>query len=91
MVNFYKPTQDENALGPEYIFKSETTYYRKGNPEMWRTHVQIIRRSDNRLLGESTRYSRRGGDLTGPWHPSSFSCPKDIGLIEKIFIRSEKE
>lgn len=90
-VNFYKPTQGENTLGPEYVFKDETTYYRRGNPEMWRTHYQVIRRSDGKLLSESASYSRRGGDLPGPWHPSSFSCPKEIGLIEKTFISSNKE
>ena len=91
MINNYRPTQGENALGPEYIFKSETTYYRKGNPEMWRDHHRIFRRLDGKLLSESVRYSRRGGDLPGPWHPSSFACPKEIGLIEKTFIRSDKE
>lgn len=91
MVNFYKPAQGENALGPEYVYKSEATYYRRDNPEMWRTHAQVMRRLDGKLLSESVSYSRRGGDLPGPWHPSSFACPKEIGLIEKTFIHSDKE
>lgn len=91
MVNFYKPTQGENTLGPEYVYKSETTYYRRDNPAMWRTHTKVMRRLDGKLLSESVSYSRRGGDLPGLWHPSSFSCPKEIGLIEKTFIRSDKE
>ena len=67
-VNFYRPTQGENALGPEYVLKTETHYYRSGNPEMWRDKYQIFQRSDGRLLGEAVNYSRRGGDLPGPWH-----------------------
>jgi hypothetical protein len=89
-VNFYKPAQGEAALGPEYIFKKQTTYYRRGNPEMWRTHIEVIRRVDEKSLGESTSYSRRGGDLPGPAHDSSFGCPEergDVPLLMQIFQR----
>jgi hypothetical protein len=34
-INFYKPTQGENALGPDYVFKEETVYYQHGNLEPW--------------------------------------------------------
>lgn len=78
-INFFRPTQGESALGPEYLFNRETTYYRKGNPELWRTHYVIARRSDNKVLGELIEYSRRGGDLPGPWHESSFGCPDPKG------------
>ena len=92
-LTFYKPTLGENTLGPEYVFKEEDHYYRRGNPEMWRIHTQVIRRSDMKLLAESVIYIRRGGDMPGPWHDSSFSCPepKDISLIEKTFVKSNKE
>jgi hypothetical protein len=90
-VSFWRPDRGEDALGPEYVFKVTTFYYLKGNPETWRTHKKVIRRSDVKLLSESVRYSRRGGDLPGPWHPSSFSCPKELGLIEKTFIQSNRE
>lgn len=76
MVNFYKPTQKENALGPEYVFRREITYFRKGDPDIFRMHTQVIRRSDGKLLGESVFYKRGGGDLPGPWHGSSFMCPE---------------
>lgn len=87
-INFYKPTQGVNTLGPEYLFKRDIKYFRKGDPETWRTHVEIVRRNDNKLMGEVTHYSRRGGDLPGPWHPSSFGCPREAGqekLIASIF------
>ena len=93
MVNFYRPTQGENALGPDYQFKEERSYFRRGNPEMWSIHTQIVRRSDGRLLSEAKIYIRRGGDLPGPWHDSSFSCPepRDVSLIEKTFVREGRE
>lgn len=94
--NFYKPTQGENALGQEYLFKQSTHYYSEGNPEMSRQHYQIFRRSDGKLLGETILYGRGGGDLPGPWHDSSFTCPSyaDAGinvLLKKLFIQSENK
>lgn len=94
MVKPYDPTQSENALGPEYVFKRDISYFKKGNPEMWTTHVQILRRKDSKLMGESRRYSRRGGDMPGPWHDSSFACPNDAGqeaLIRSIFLAENAE
>jgi len=90
MVNFYRPTQNENALGPEYEFKYEITYYRQGNPDMFRMHTQIIRRADGKLLGESVFYKRGGGDLPGPWHGSSYMCPElsvANDVLRQVFIR----
>jgi hypothetical protein len=91
-VIFYKPTQGENALGPEYLFKSETHYYKAGNPAMWRNHFKVVRKADQKLLGESISYSRRGGDLPSPMHDSSFGCPDERGevrFLSRIFVRDE--
>lgn len=88
-INFYKPTQEENALGPEYLYKFETTYYRHGNPSLFRMHAQVIRRSDGKPLGESVFYKRGGGDLPGPWHGSSFMCPElsvANDILRQVFI-----
>ena len=89
-VNFYRPTQGENALGSEFIFKEEHIYYQRGSPEMWRIRYQLFRRSDGKLLGESIGYSRRGGDPIGPWNDSSFGCPDnrgDVPFLSQIFIK----
>lgn len=60
----------------EYYFESEDVYLRKRNPKIIRSITKIIRRRDGKILGESIRYSRSGGDLPGPWHPSSYNCPQ---------------
>ena len=89
MANFYRPTQGENALGTDYLFKNETSFIRNDNPKIWRDQYQLVRRKDGKLLGEAVSYSRQGGDLPGPWHASSFGCPADAGdasLVQKIFI-----
>mgnify|MGYP001038377730 CR=1 FL=1 len=89
--NFYRPDQGENALGAEYIFKQTISYQLQGTPSLHRYHVQVFSRASGKLLGESIGYSRGGGDLPGPWAPSSFSCPDKYGeipLLTKIFIKS---
>jgi|GEM_PF-641713 len=76
----------------EYYFESKIHYYKKGSPEIWRLHFQLLRGLDSKLLGEVTSYARRGGDIPGPWHESSFSCPEqsDISdLKKKVFIRND--
>lgn len=79
--NFYRPNQGENALGPEYLLKWNLKYLKIGNPSLHRSHTQIIRRKDTKLLGESVGYSRGGGDMPGPWQASSLSCPKSYGQV----------
>ncbi|PXW81013.1 hypothetical protein C8R34_1403 [Nitrosomonas sp. Nm84] len=103
-INFYRPTQGENALGPEYIYQWDIHYYKKGDPAsqgahetvMKRDHLRITRKSDMKLLGEFVLYSRGGGDLPGPWMPSSYRCPNAMEassgkLMHKIFINLSEE
>jgi len=88
-LKFYRATQGENALGPDYIFVSEITEIKSGNPDLKRIAFRIVRRSDRFTLGESVSYARGGGDMPGPWHSSSFKCPdKEVGegfLMRGIF------
>ena len=104
LINFYDPTQGDNALGPEYIYKWNTHYYKKGHPvsqgaqeiAMRRDHVKIIRKSDMKLMGEVVKYHRAGGDLPGPWMTSSYHCPDTLKassniLMHEVFVKSTKE
>lgn len=96
MVNFYKPDQGKNALGTEYVLEEKTDYYREGSPQMARHHYRILNRSSQTLLGETILYGRGGGDLPGPWHESSFTCPTyaQAGLnvlLRIIFVKIDKE
>jgi len=62
-----------------------------GNPSMRRDHFLVYRKADGKLLGEAISYGRRGGDMPGPWHDSSFRCPSDAGdqnLVRRIFTKS---
>ena len=78
----------------EYYYEWTVTYLAKGKPEdgipdLARSHFKLYRMGDNKLMGESVAYTRRGGDIPGPWHPSHFTCPSDSGLTalqNRVFI-----
>jgi hypothetical protein len=81
-TRYAKPTDD-------YYYERSTEYLVRGNPDLLRFHTKLIRRSDKKLLGEGISYARRGGDLPGPWHPSSFMCPQDVNVASKVFKRTQ--
>ena len=94
-INFYRPTKGENALGPDYIYKSEDYFYREGNPSMVRYRHKVFRRSDGKLLGKTTSYGRGGGDISGPWEPSNYHCPptsenSEVALFKQVFDGKNK-
>jgi len=91
--NWVLPYKAKADSSDEYYYKSETHYVRESNPRVTRTVVQVIRRSDDAVLGEVVRYGRGGGDLPGPWHGSSFLCPdpsKSAGFEKRIFLKLEE-
>lgn len=84
------PKKEEAGVDDDYFYTAEKQYLLQGNPELWRLHFQVVRISDSKLLGESTTYARRGGDMPGPWHESSFGCERhaDISDLKKqIFVK----
>ncbi|MHB1619268.1 MAG: hypothetical protein ACYCTY_04685 [Sulfuricella sp.] len=85
------PSKQDAKPDDQYFYESFTNYLRKGNPEMWQSQYKVYRRADNKLLGESLGYARRGGDLPGPWHESSFGCPGNTDITDlnkQIFINN---
>ena len=70
-------------------FKDITENSNSGNIDIYQNHFQIYRRRDQKLLGESINYSRRGGDLL-PAHPSAYSCYKQVAddLLKQVFLKS---
>lgn len=85
----------ENRLGPSYRFVREETYLKQGNPvngegQLLRLSWKVIRKSDEKLLGEAVRYGRSGGDFILLGHFSSKGCPPQLGdatVINTVFIK----
>jgi hypothetical protein len=91
---FRIPPKESVRPGDEYYYEWEIHYYRRGNPEYWRSEHRLVRANDKKVLGTSVRYVRRGGDLPSPAHDSSFSCP-EIGrqpsLEQSVFSKGVEE
>lgn len=88
------PSRQDAKPEDEYYYEWKVHIYAEGNPSLRRDHFLVIRKSDSKLLGEAISYARRGGDMPGPWHPSSFRCPKDSGnsiLHQRVFTQSREE
>ena len=87
--SIYIPDKSMSKKGDEYYYKSSTHYLKKGYTDLYRIHTKLYRALDNKLLGEIITYSRRGGDVPGPWHASSFRCPQitDNDLNKQVFIK----
>jgi len=87
-------SKDSTKDTDEYYFIKTRKYYKEGNPSIWMSRHKILRKKDGEVLGESIRYIRRGGDMVGPWHESSYMCPPINGessLESKIFISKGDE
>jgi len=88
------PSIKDAKESDEYYYVSQMVYLRKGDPDMWRRSAKIIRRSDGKVLGESVYYARRGGDIPGPWHRSSFGCDdirKNPDFEKAIFLKESEK
>jgi len=92
-VNFVLPDKTQVEPADEYYSETARHYYRKGNPEVSRRQYRIIRRSDQKILGELVFYGRGGGDLPGPWHGSSFTCPSptQVRFESAIFEKGDEQ
>lgn len=78
----------------EYFIDWDLQYLRSETPQISRSHYKIVRRRDSKVMGDSIRYSRGGGDMFGPWHDSSFTCPEigsEPSLEKSIFLKAENK
>lgn len=80
----------EDRLSKDYLYLDESKTLKAGDPfkgegQLTKSHIKIIRKSDGKVLGESIEYSRAGGDGLFFVHPSSNYCPRGSGgPIEKL-------
>jgi hypothetical protein len=86
------PFKQSAKPSDDYYVESESIVLKDGDPKLIRMISRVVRRMDGKVLGESIHYGRGGGDLPGPWHPSSFTCPSPTEkpyLEPSIFLKGE--
>jgi hypothetical protein len=78
--------------GPEYVGRMANEVLVAGSPAMQRINSMIVRKTDDKVLGEVVIYRRSGGDLPGPAEASRYSCPKGpvFDLERQVFKPREK-
>lgn len=84
------PSKNKASIEDDYFYEVDAPMIRTGDLEIWELSFRIVRKSDGKILGTATSYARRGGDIPGPWHKSSFGCPpkSDVSdLKNKLFSR----
>jgi len=78
--------------GKPYVVSVSRTTIRESHPAVGRIVTKIVRRSDGKILGESIRYWRRGGDFpTGISEPSMYVCPEVPNLSTQVFKIGESK
>jgi hypothetical protein len=82
----------EGRFGPAFGVRFDTKVLVAGDPSLIRRSTSILRKSDNKVLGEIVTYGRRGGDGLGPGEPSSHVCPRSASrsLEAEVFEPEEK-
>ena len=84
------PFKQDRKPTDKYYVEWDVQHLLNGNPSMRRDHFLVYRTSDGKLMGEAISYGRKGGDMPGPWHDSSFRCPQNSGdqdLVRRVFIK----
>jgi len=86
------PVPDERSKTKSYPYFTKSVRQEiNSNPQVARLETEIVRRSDNKILGRVINYLRIGGDFpTGIQNDTSFSCKDIFGMrldVEKqVFV-----
>jgi hypothetical protein len=85
------PEQLAHPSAPVYA-RNKTAVLREGNPGVWRSEWEIVRRSDGKVVARWVAYSRSGGDIPSPAHDSRVTCPELSRIssdLHQLFIVEE--
>lgn len=91
--NFTIPREDKAPNNLKIVSRLLLNLIHRNKPMVRRFELQIIRRTDNKLLGTMISYGRTGGDFFA-LHPSSFLCPEEsknlfLAVIDITKIKGE--
>lgn len=90
----WRDRQDkEDRLSKDYLYIHDKTILKDGDPfkgqgRLSRIQIKVVRKKDQKILGETVAYIRAGGDGFVLGHYTMNSCPKAAEPIEKgVFIK----
>lgn len=92
----YENSPPGQELGPEYTTDGELSVKTGDSPRLWQHRERVIRKADNKLLGEWIGYHRAGGGIWGYMEGNAFSCLQISSkykndLISKVFTVKREE
>lgn len=85
------PHETDMRIDVPYFRRTKDKVLHSWNPQVMRLETIFIRREDQKVLGKSVHYYRRGGDFPSPAHESVFGCTKPETPIEKSIILVKEE
>ena len=75
----------EYHKGDPYFIRISVDRIRAHDPSVWRETTEVVRATDNAVLGRSVVFGRTGSDAIAIDHESHFSCPQVADLINSVF------
>ena len=83
------PLENRAVENVPIVHSDTRTYVHRGNPEVWRYQLVVIRKSDKKALGVRISYARVGGDLFA-LHPSRYLCPEKSEDLFSAIVHKTK-
>ena len=85
-VEYAKANVDYYHVSTSVDIRGDSSTTNMNDLVIWRTENKIVRSIDKKVMAKLVSYTRRGGDLPGPWHPSHYTCPEG-GFSGKVFVK----
>jgi len=85
------PGDDDDSRDVPVTRTEQTAIIHDANPRVWKYTLNVVRKSDRRILGTQVIYARVGGDFHSPAHESSYSCPKQSPNLFAATVKQRRE
>ena len=82
------PLETDTKRTAPIVLRYTTTYIRRGDPEVRRVEMALVRKSDGKVLGTLVTYHRVGGDIFA-LHPSYYSCPERVPNLVALVLHEQ--
>lgn len=83
------PLPWERKEDDHYFLRRYSQTIQGGDPVVWRATAEVVRTSDNFVLGRGVMFGRAGGDIFPIDSSSQFTCPSGVDrkVINEVFAK----